>query len=871
LKNKKILPIIFAVIVVISIQHILSINNNETEPYPEQVGIPGPDTWPSEWIWMQRTFPYGEADSDAYTYAINYAHTLRKSKQSITVPWQFIGPTNIGGRIVDIEFDPNNPQIVYAAAATGGIFKSTDTGLTWSAIFDDQSVLSMGDLAIDPNNSQILYAGTGEANGGHNNFPGGGIYKSHNGGLNWQYSGLESTRSIGRVLINPENTNQVFVAAVGSYFGPDPSRGVFRSDDGGQTWEHALFVSDSTGAIDLAMDPENPSFLMAAMWERVRRPVHLNGTHLYGQSSGIYRSFDGGENWEKLGAEHGLPNTGTEPIGRIGLAMFPQNSDSVYALFNDGSTISGLYLSPDRGDHWHSVDINNNLAEGTGGFSWYFGQVRIHPTQPDIVFVLDVALMRSVNGGLNFPFIIRNNNFDLHVDHHALAFHPNNSDYIIDGNDGGINISEDGGETWIKAESLPVTQFYEIGIDPQNPNRFYGGTQDNGTIGTNTGLIDDWEGILGGDGFYVILDPVNPNIIYAESQFGNLYKIENDSYTFLPTSQMMDDSRNWSTPVVMSPDDNQVLYYGTNKIYRTVDGGMNWSAISTDLTRNLPDSRIGTITTISVAPSNSAYIYAGTDDGLIWISPDNGISWEDVTGDSLPFRWITRVQVDPLNEHIVYATFSGLKWKEAQAHVFRSADAGKTWENISGNLPDAPVNAFAIDPKNPNTLFCGTDVGVYVSFDLGKNWNALGNKIPVVVINDMKIDNNSRQLVVGTHGRSMFTIDIDAVSDLHTLKEKMFIPGVVHLLQNYPNPFNSATTFEFVLNEPGSVELLIYDALGRNVYQLGSGQLSTGKHKLRWNGFNSSGNEVASGVYFYQIILHEKFSKSNVRKLLLLR
>lgn len=854
---------------------LLRINDFQTEtvsvPRPIDT-IKGPDSRPSEWIWLQRTFPYDRADADVYSQAIRTTRSLRKENRTADVAWEFAGPENIGGRVVDIEFNPLNPDIVYAAAATGGVFRSDDAGHSWIPVFDDQIVLSIGDIAIDPVDPDIVYVGTGEPNGGHNNFPGGGIYQSEDGGIHWTYMGLEETRSIGRVLVNPENPEQVFVAAIGSYFGPDPHRGVYVSNDGGFTWDQSLFVSDSTGAIDLIMDPGNPSFLMAAMWERVRRPVANTGTHLDGPSSGIYRSTDGGKQWELLGPEQGLPDPFQEKIGRIGLALYPQNADSIYALYTDGSNISGLYLSPDRGDSWTLLDSQEQLIPGTGGFSWYFGQIRVRPDNPDVVYVLDVAFMRSVDGGKTFP--LRDgygNDKGLHVDHHALAFHPEDPSYVINGNDGGINISEDGGITWIKVPALPVTQFYEIGLDPQNPQRLYGGTQDNGTLRTMDGGLNSWENILGGDGFYVIVDPEDPDIIYAEWQFGNLYKIDHGTYTSLPTDSMLNDRRNWSTPVVMDPANNEVLYYGASRLYRTEDAGENWQAISGNLTRELPDSRVGTITSIAVAPGNSEVIYVGTDDGLIWVSEDYGVSWTNITRDPLPFRWITRVVVDPEDEGTVYVTFSGLKWKEAQPHVFRSTDRGHTWTDISSNLPDAPVNAFAVDTKDTRILYCGTDVGVFASFNTGQSWSPLGSGLPVVVINDMKIQESTYDLIVGTHGRSMYRLDLSSLTGLDESLSGTHSPVSFKLHQNYPNPFNRSTKISFHLSKPGTVQILIYDVRGREVYRFTDNIDNSGEHSIIWEGRANNGMDVASGVYYYQAVWNGRTVSEAPGKMVLLK
>ncbi|MBN1348564.1 T9SS type A sorting domain-containing protein [candidate division KSB1 bacterium] len=733
---------------------------------------------PSDWGWMQRVFPYGNADKLAHVDAIQQAQSMRTAirdaaKSSLksdgmpekalnSIEWQFAGPENIGGRISDIEYNPLDPSIVYAGAATGGVFKSNDGGWTWQPIFDDQAVLSVGDIAVDPVNPDIIYVGTGEANGGHNNFPGGGVYKSFDAGQSWQLIGLEKTVSIGRIIIDPSNPQRVFVAAIGSYFGPDPDRGVYRSIDGGSNWEKSLFVSDSTGAIDIVINPQNPSILLAAMWERVRR---VHSSHLYGPTSGIYRSTDGGNSWNRLDASNGLPD-GEFYIGRIGLALCESQPDVIYALYTDGYEYKTSYRSLNGGLNWDRIDPYSEIAGGTSSFSWYFGNIRVHPRKPNQVYALDVAFMRSTNGGNSWPLIYGYGNpfYDFHVDHHALAFHPQHPDTMIEGNDGGINISYDGGSSWAKVDLLPVTQFYEITMDQTNPERLYGGTQDNGTLRTLTGQVNDWDQIWGGDGFFVLVDPTNPNIIYAESQWGNLVKSANGGYYFASALNGINQSEptNWSTPVVMDPNNHNVLYYGTNRVYRTTNAAGWWSSISPILTKQLENSGLGTVTTIAVAPSNSSVIYAGTDDGNVWVSDDGCSSWQDITA-GLPYRWVTRVAVDPTNPSIAYVTFSGLKWKSPQPHVFRTETMGQSWQDISGNLPDAPVNVILVDPAAPNYLYIGSDVGCFFSANSGQHWDVLGQGLPVVPVYSMDMHKTLRQLAVGTYGRSMYRIDLEAL------------------------------------------------------------------------------------------------------------
>lgn len=820
------------------------------------------DLRPYVWAYEQRLFPYMKADPDAYIDAIREAHQLHRqsktnklSKGVNAVQWEFAGPLNVGGRVVDLEIDPNDASIIYAAFATGGVFKSTDTGTSWFPIFDSLNVLTIGDIGIDPVNPNNIYVGTGEANGGHNNFPGGGVFKSTDAGLTWNFLGLTNTTSIGRIIVHPTNPDTIFLAAVGSYFSPNAERGVYKSTNGGITWSKSLFVSDSTGAIDIIMDPTNPDFMFAAMWERVRRP---NSSHLYGPSSGIYRTTDGGTNWEHLDPSTGLPNSSAQNIGRIGLAMSRSNPNESFALYNDGSDIIGLYKTTDYGDSWINVDPDNELSGGTLGFCWYFGQVRVHPINPEILYVLDVAFMRSTNGGSSWLL-----SYMTHVDHHALAFSPDNPDWLIDGNDGGINISTNAGQTWSVPANIPATQFYEIGLDENNPERLYGGSQDNGTNRTLDGGLDNWGHIFSGDGFYVIVDHTNPNIIYAESQRGNLGKSTNGGLSFLPATNGINTNEptNWSTPVVMDPNNSQVLYYGTDRIYRTTNGAGIWSSISDDLTDGIPGTNLGTITTIAVAPGNSDVIYAGTDDSHVWVTTNLGVEWTDIS-DQLPTRWVTRVVVDPIDETIVYVTFSGLKWRDPQPHIFRSTDMGTSWNDISSNLPDAPVNAFAIDNNHNNYLYAGSEVGMYFSSNTGQSWEVLGEGLPVVTIGDIKIHPLSNYLVAGTYGRSMYKINLDLVTGVDEIVESSNTIDF-KLEQNYPNPFNPVTNIQFTVGNRQFVSLAVYDVLGNEIATLVREEKDAGIHTVQFDASN-----LSSGSYLYHVKIG---SYSETKKMILLK
>ena len=802
----------------------------------------GPDLRPSEWATTQRLFPHGQADPAAYREALGQARAMRAAARGGGFgAWEMAGPTNVGGRISDIEFAPSAPDTVYASAATGGVYRSEDAGFTWTPIFDDQAVLPVGDLAVHPTDPGTIWVGTGEANGSHNNFAGGGLYRSADAGLTWDFLGLGESYSIGRIRIDPTDPDRVFVAALGAYFGKNEERGVFRTEDGGRTWERVLFLSDSTAVIDLAMRPDDPDVLFATSWERIRRPT---GSHLNGPTSGLWRSTDGGDTWEELGAANGLPDPDVTAVGRIGLATCEGTPETMYAYYTDGNFYVGIYRSDDGGDTWTDFDPNERANVGTP-FLWWMGQIRCRPDDPEEVFVLDVPLIRrQANGTWSVDY----GSFDvLHVDHHAMAFKPDDPHVVLSGNDGGIDRSTDGGGSWTAINGLGITQFYEIGLDAQNPQRLYGGTQDNGTNRTLTGALDGWDVIYGGDGFYTIVDPTDPNTIYAESQFGNLGKSTDGGTSFFSALDGIDPNEptNWSTPVVMDPSDSETLYYGTNRVYRTTNGAASWTAFSPQLTRTPEIPRINTVTTIGVSPADAETVWAGTADGKVWVTQDGGALWADVTGANLPYRWVTRVVPDPADPLVAYVSFSGLKWYDPVPHVFRTDDAGQTWTDVSDNLPDAPVNALAVDPVNPNVVYVGSDVGAFVSATRGGGWEALGTGLPAVSVYDLKVHPTERFLAAGTHGRSMWRLDL---SNVTTANEPAGAPLDFALDAAYPNPFATSTTLRYRLGAPADVRVEVFDVSGRRVAILADEQQPSGEHRVTWDAA-----EVASGTYVVRL------------------
>ena len=718
-----------------------------------------PAALPNEWLGYQRTFPYGKIKQENYLSALKDAQVLHQKKASRDLEWTALGPENTGGRITDLAYNPNQPSTIYVAAASGGIYKTINNGMSWQHIFKDSPVISIGDIALDPNNSMVLYAGTGEANASSYSFLGNGIWKSVDGGDNWEHSGLESSGYIGRIIVDYNNSDRVFVAACGTLFSSNSQRGVYRTINGGAAWEQVLFLTDSTAAVDLVQHPTDPNILYAAMWERTRG---LNYRKSGGETSGIWKTYDGGDTWNEL--ENGLPFG--ENVGRIGIDISVSNPNILYAFYDQHISADqdysflGIYKTTNSGDSWYQTN-DNSIRDMSSRFGWYFGQVRIDPENPDRVYALGVDLVRTENGGNNWEAIAGYwNSNDIHVDHHAMIIDPVTG-RILEGNDGGMYISNDYGDSWQHINNIPLTQFYAIEVDYQLPYRIYGGTQDNNTIRTLTGLVSDWAPILGGDGFYTLVDPENSDIIYAEYQWGNLFKSTDGGFSMNNISDVWNDDRtNWSSPVVMDKNNTSTLYFGTYRVWKTENGGNNWLPISSDLTDGDDGSSYHTITTLALSEHNDQMVLAGTDDGHVHITTNGGANWQDVS-DLLPKRWITRVAFDPFDEEKIYATLSGFRWDESISHVYMSDDLGNSWESISSNLPELPINCIVLDPEKEGNIYIGTDSGIFYSSNGGSNWEGWSHNMPRVPVTDLKIHNPTRKLIAGTYGLSAFSLELD--------------------------------------------------------------------------------------------------------------
>ncbi len=765
--------------------------------------------------------------------------------------WRSVGPVMQGGRVVDIEVDTNNPYTFYVAYASGGLWKTSNNGVTFEPIFDHMPTMIMGDIAIDPNNSQVLWVGTGEPNASRSSYGGMGLFRSTDAGKNWQHMGLKASDRIARVLVDPRNSQRIMVAALGKLYTSGGQRGVFVSADGGASWRNTLPTQGYSGAIDLVVNPANPDIVYAATWDSKRTPWEFTEG---GAGSGIWRSVDAGETWTRLDnrSNSGLPSG--DEVGRIGLALAASQPQTLYAVIdhqqllpeeqwdlgdralsakrlrnmskadflaqskdeierfvrgNDfpdevtadsltqmikddeisvqdlidkldeananlfSSDIKGLelYRSDDGGDSWfktHEQPLDGIVYT----YGYYFGQIRVAPDNPDTVYLTGVPIAVSTDGGKHFSGHI--NDPIVHVDYHAWWINPNNAQHMLLGNDGGVDVTFDAGASWLKLDAQPVGQFYAIAVDMAEPYNVYGGLQDNGTLkGSSQTDWEDgpsWERIFGGDGFQVQIDEDDQQT-YVGYQFGNYARLgQGRPADIRPRAGLTEPALryNWMSPILLSPHNADIVYFGTNKLFRSLDEGDSWSAISADLSKSSKrgDVPFATITVIDESPRQFGLLWAGTDDGQLWVTEDGGQQWHDV-GDGLPKdRWVTRVVASNYQRERAYVSLNGYRNDDSSVYLYRTDDLGQSWRDLSANLPAEAVNVVREDPQNEKVLYVGTDRGVYVSLDAGSSWQALDSGLPNVPVHDLVIHPRERELVAGTHGRSIWIVDVLPVQDL---------------------------------------------------------------------------------------------------------
>ncbi len=701
-----------------------------------------------------------------------------------------IGPAVTSGRVLDIAVNPRNRAQWYVGTV-GGVWRTDNAGTTWKPVFDSEGSFSIGVVAMDPKDSNVIWVGTGENNSQRAVDYGDGVYRSDDGGKSWKNMGLKKSEHIGKIIIDPRNSNTIFVAAQGPLWGPGGDRGLYKSTNGGKEWKKVLDISENTGVTDVVYDFDNPDIMYAASYQR-RRHVFtiIDG----GPESAIYKSTDGGETWSKL--KNGLPNV---EMGRIGLAVSPANTNIIYAWIEAADGKGGVYRSMDKGGSWEK---RNSYDQG----AQYYAEIFADPKNSDRVYMPNVMIMVSDDGGKTMhPMNTRSK----HVDNHVIWIDPEDTNFYIVGCDGGVYWSYDRGDSWAFAANLPITQFYDVAVDNSKPFYYvYGGTQDNYSMGgpsrtrnANGILNSDWFITQGGDGFRSQVDPEDPNTVYAEAQYGDLVRFDRRTGERVgiqpPEGKGEPPLRwNWDSPILISPHQHTRLYFAANKLFRSDDRGDNWKAISPDLTRqidrnklpvmgkvwgpdavtkNVSTSFYGNIVALSESPKKEDLLYVGTDDGLIQISDNAGQTWtkyEKFPG--VPeMTYVSRLAGSNFDENVVYAAFDNHKNADFKPYLLKSTDKGKTWTSIASNLPEnGPVLGFAEDTVNPNLLFAGTEFGLFFTVDGGKKWIQLKGGMPTIPVRDIVIQKREGDLVLASFGRGFYVLD--NITPLRELKSEMF-------------------------------------------------------------------------------------------------
>lgn len=842
--------------------------------------------------------------------------------------WRSIGPSIFAGRVTDVEGVPGNPKIVYVASASGGLWKSVNAGTTWHPIFERQTTISLGDIALDPTNPEVIWAGTGEANPRNSVSFGDGVYRSNDGGRTWNHLGLKDTRHISRILVHPRNPDTVFVGALGHVFGPNEERGVFVTYDGGKSWQKTLYLDAEHGVADMDIDPVNPNIIYASLWRFERRPwTFVSGS----EKSGIYKSIDSGRTWKRLSV--GLPKL----VGRIGIKVAPSNPNIVYAMTE--SKEGTLFRSEDKGETFRLMTKQPDIV--SRGF--YYTDLRVDPRNENRIYSISSPLFVSIDGGKTHRIIAPR----IHIDYHTMWIDPLNPERIWTGNDGGVAVSYDQGETWENVNNLPLAQPYHVYADQTRP--FYqvmGGMQDNGSW-TGPGrtrepagiLNDDWRMVSFGDGFKVINHPDNPDLYLSLSQGGNVLLTDmrtreqqfvkpvvggpggaanNQTYRF-----------HWNSPLVFSPHNKSTVYLGGNVLFRSDDFGKRWKPISNDLTTNNPEKLKDaggpiatenttaeyhcTITSVNESPKRSGTIWVGTDDGNLQLTTNGGLNWTNLTRNfqNLPENsTVSHVEPSRISPDIAYIAFDRHMLDDYRPYVYKTIDGGKTFINISGNLPDtAYVHVVTEDPKNPSLLYAGTELGLFATYDSGLNWIELALKnLPRVAVHDIFVHPRDNDIVLATHGRGFWIFDDASVIQQTTpailqRQSYLFAPrpavrfssrftryGIGDKLFTGPNPPGGALITYYLKERPepkSRLTIQIVDQAGRVIRELGTIPREVGFNRTPWDlseegaisrrvpsasergelssGSGARGPLVLPGIYTVRLIAGGEISEQKVK------
>jgi photosystem II stability/assembly factor-like uncharacterized protein len=777
--------------------------------------------------------------------------------------YRMIGPFR-GGRSLTAAGIPGDPTTYYFGSTGGGVWKSTDGAMTWSPTFDKEGTSAIGSIAVSASNPNVLYAGTGEACIRGNISHGDGVYKTLDGGKTWKNTGLRDSRAIGKVIIHPTNPDIAFVAALGHPYGPNTERGIFRTTDGGKTWEKVLYKDENTGGVDIAFDPHNPNILFAALWQARRTSWSMEDG---GAGSGLYRSTDGGTTWKHL-EEHGLPKG---PYGKIGVAV-AANSDRVYALIEAHNPEGGLYRSDDGGESWQLVNPSHSLWQRP----WYYMHVIADPRDENVLYIMNVDSYKSTDGGHLF-----NKVHVPHGDNHGLWIDPMDTRRMIASNDGGVTVTLDGGKSWSLQDNQPTAQFYHVIADSAEPYRVYGAQQDSGTVAivsrSDDGSISrsDWYDVGGGEAGYIAPFPPDPNIVYAADYQGNITRYDRHigqvkSITELPELSDAHGAANlehrfqWTAPVMISPHDPNTLYHGGEELFKTTDGGVHWQAISPDLTRNdkskqkvsggditLDDSGTeyyDTIFALAESPITKGLLWVGTDDGLVQLTKDEGKTWTNITPKDMP-EWsrISQIDPSPFDAGTAYVAVDRHQFDDLKPYIYKTTDYGKTWTKLGAGIPDRTfVRVVREDPKKRGLLYAGTEEGVYVSFNDGANWRPLKLNLPTTPVHDLVVKGSD--LIVATHGRAFWILDdvtpLRQYSDDIAQKDAyLYAPATAYRIQagaagerQHPskrtgqNPPAGAVIYYYLKDAPKAdteAKIEILDASGKVIRKFSSTEYNT--------------------------------------------
>ncbi len=884
-----------------------------------------------------------ESSSESELHAsIQKRAELRNSSIFKHYPVRSVGPVVMSGRVTDIAVHPKNSRVFYVGYASGGVFKTENSGNTMAPVFDHQDALGIGDIAISEANPDIIWVGTGENNSSRSSYAGAGVFKSMDAGQTWKYAGLRNTQHTGRIITHPTDENTAWVAALGALYSYNSDRGVYKTIDGGETWVKTLFVNDSTGIIDLAIHPANPNVLWASSWEKDRKAWNFKEG---GNGSAIYKSTDGGETWNK--SVNGFPQGNF--VGRIGLDVSRSNPNVMYAVLDnqyemkeerqaDGDVLTQtsfikmsisdfaklenkkletflrrngfpekytaksvkrdvangkykpkalgeflgdanaalfqtnikqleVYRSNDGGDSW-SKTHDYEIPGVFNTYGYYFGEIRVDPNDENTIYTFGVPFIKSTDGGKTWTTKAQNDG--VHVDHHALWIDPNDSEHILLGNDGGLYESHDGGENFIHHNVAALGQFYTVSVDMEKPYNIYGGLQDNGTfMGASNSTPNrrrPWTRLFGGDGMHVFANPKNPDIVYVGFQYGNYFRLdrsENSTDRITPRHEVGEPRYryNWNTPVNLSHHNPDVVYFGSQKLSRSLDRGNTWTAISPDLTNNHPNGNVpySTITTIAESPLDFNQIWVGTDDGNIQLTKDGGASWTNVTGSIPKDLWVSEVHASKYDRGTAYVSLNGYRFDDFTTYLYKTTDFGKTWTSVKGNLPDEIANVILQDPVTPEILYAGLDHGTYISFNDGKEWHYL-NQLPNVASYDMVVHPRELELVIGTHGRSIWVMD---VKPLHAVSERMneavtgIAPDDIRYSSQWGNqrvPYRqsfkpSVNLMYFVPGKKGpKVEISVIDGENDAVFKT-TQKSDYGFNIFEWDLLTKKGEYIQKGAY----------------------